>query len=230
MDDNVWQEMVSYYDERAREYDEIYLGKGPAIPDPVAYEKDVKKITEMVSTFGKDYLIDIGCGTGFWLPYYTPNCSPITLLDQSEKMLSECKRRVDKLRLKDKCHFVCGDFFKVNFEECLFESALAGFFISHITLEQEQLFFTKLKKLVKPNGQLMLIESAWSSKRQQYRKKEGMQERVLNDGRKFGVYKRYFDKSDMEGIFERYRLKLRSYYMGDVILAVMGEVTNEYTV
>lgn len=230
MDDDLRQDMASYYDERAQEYDEIYLGKGPAIPDPVAYEKDVKKITEMVSEFGRGHLIDVGCGTGFWLPYYAPNCSQITLLDQSKKMLSECKRRVDKLGLKDKCNFVRGDFYEVNFEGCSFESASVGFFISHLTLEQEQSFFVKLKKILKPNRQLMLIESAWSSKRQQYRKKEGTQERVLNDGRKFTVYKRYFDRADIEGIFERYRLKLQSYYMGDVILAAIGECTDVYAV
>ena len=222
--DNIFkQEMASYYDERAREYDEIYQGKGPAIPDPIAYKKDVKRIGEIVSSFGRGHLIDIGCGTGFWLPYYAQNCSQITLIDQSEKMLSECKRRVDELGVKSKCHFVQGDFFEIGFENCLFESALVGFLISHLTLEQEQLFFGKLKKILKPNGQLMLIDSAWSSKRQEYRKKEGMHERVLNDGRIFTIYKRYFDKSDIEGIFKKYGFKLQSYYMGDLMLAVIGE-------
>lgn len=229
MDDDLQQEIASYYDERAREYDEIYIGKGPAIPDPMAYEEDVKKIIQMASAFGRGHLIDIGCGTGFWLPHYAPNCAQITLLDQSEKMLSECKRRVGELELTDKCHFIQGDFFEVTFKESSFESTLVGFLISHLTLEQEQSFMVKLKKILKANGQLMLIESAWSSKRQQYRRKEGMQERVLNDGRKFTVYKRYFDKSDVEEIFKRHGFKLQSYYMGDVILAATGEVTNKYT-
>jgi len=62
------KEMMSYYDERAREYDEIYLGKGPAsIPDPIAYKNEVTKISRIVSTFGRGHLIDVGCGTGFCL-------------------------------------------------------------------------------------------------------------------------------------------------------------------
>lgn len=231
MDDKPKQEMISYYDERAQEYDEIYLGKGPAIPDTVAYKNDVTKIREVVSAFGRDHLIDIGCGTGFWLPYYARNCSRITLIDQSEKMLLECKRRVDKLRLKYKCHFVQGDFLEVSFENRLFESALAGFFVSHLSLELEQAFFVKLKRILKPNGRLMLIDSAWSRKRQQYRRKESKQERVLKDGRPFTIYKRYFDKSDIEEMFMRYRFKLESYYMGDVFLAVTGENhANEETI
>lgn len=223
MDDKLIQEMMSYYNERAQEYDKIYSGKGPAIPDTVAYKNDVTKIREMVSAFGRDHLMDVGCGTGFWLPYYARNCSGITLIDQSEKMLSECKRRVDKLGLKHKCRFVQGDFFEVTFENCLFESAFAGFLLSHLSLELEQTFFVKLKKVLKPNGQLMFIDSAWSRKRQQYRRKESKQERVLRDGRTFTIYKRYFDKSDIEEMSMRYRFKLEPCYIGDVFLAVIGE-------
>ncbi len=106
MDDKLKQEMMSYYDERAQEYDEIYIGKGPAIPGSAAYKNDVTKISEMISAFGRGHLIDIGCGTGFWLPHYARNCSRITLIEQSENMLSECRRRVDKFGLKGKCHFL----------------------------------------------------------------------------------------------------------------------------
>lgn len=217
------RETISYYDERAEEYEEIYLGKGPAIPAPDAYKNDVTKISEMVLSFGRGHLIDIGCGTGFWLPYYAQNCSRITLVDQSEKMLSVCKRRVDKLGLKGKCHFVQGDFFEVTFEGYLFDSAFVGFFISHLTPTIERVFFKKLKRILKSGGQLMVIDSAWAIKRQQYRKKEGLQKRVLNDGRIFTIYKRYFDKFDIEEMFERYHFELELFYIGDVFLAVTGE-------
>ena len=224
MDKSLKQKIALYYDERAREYDEIYIGKGPAIPDPIAYQKDVKKVSEIASGFGEGHLIDIGCGTGFWLPYYAQNCSLITLLDQSEKMLSECKKRVDELGLKYKCNLVKGDFFETHFEDSSFDSTLTGFLISHLTSEQEKSFFVKLKKSLKPQGQLMLIDSAWSDKRKQFRKKEGMQDRVLNDGRVFTIYKRYFDKSDVEQIFEKHSFKLQSFYCGEVMLVSIGEV------
>jgi len=219
---NNFKEMMVYYNERAKEYDEVYIGKGPAIPYPDACRNDVSKIKKMVSSFGKGHLIDIGCGTGFWLPYYSQNCSKITLIDQSEEMILECKERVDKLRLKNRCDFVQGDFFEVEFENCLFESVVTGFFISHITSELEQVFFAKLNKILKPNAQLMIIDSAWSSKREQYRKKEGIQKRVLNNGRIFTIYKRYFNGSDIEEILERHRFKLKSSYIGDVFLVIIG--------
>ena len=224
MGDKLKQEMMSYYDERAQEYDEIYLGKGPAsILDSTIYINEETKIGRIVSTFGRGHLIDVGCGTGFWLPYYARNCSRVTLIDQSKNMLSECKRRTENLGLKDKCCFAQGDFFELAFRKCIFDSAIVGFLISHLSLEREQSFFAKLKKILKPNAPLMIIDSAWSKKRRQYREKEGIQERHLNDGRIFTIYKRYFDNSDIEEMFKRHLLKLESSYIGDVFLAVIGE-------
>ena len=223
MDEKLQKEMMAYYDQRAEEYDEIYLGKGPAIPDSLAYKNDVKKISQMVSKFGKGNLIDIACGTGFWLPYYESNCSKITLIDQSEKMFSQCQRKVDELGIKSKCHFVQKDFFKVKLGNSVFERAIVGFFISHLSRQHQQVFFERLKKILKSDAQLMIIDSAWSKKRQKYRKKEGIQERVLSDGRTFNVYKRYFDQPDIEEMFRRYLFTLKSSYMGDVFLAAIGE-------
>jgi len=223
MDKKFKEEMITYYDERAGEYDEVYLGKGPAIPDPIAYRNDVSKIRTIALKFGRGHLIDIGCGTGFWLPYYEQNCLKITLLDESEKMLSECERRISKLGLEDKFYFIQGDFFKVKMENSVFDSAIIGFFISHLSRGEEENFFKKLKKILREDGRVMLIDSAWSKKREQYRKKEGIHERTLNDGRKFTIYKRYFDRSNIERMFKKYLLGLESLYIGDVFLVAVGK-------
>jgi ubiquinone/menaquinone biosynthesis C-methylase UbiE len=223
MDDNIIREMMSYYDERAEEYDGIYLGKGHTTIDPDVYRKDVAKTSEMVSRFGKGHLIDIACGAGFWLPNYARNCSQITFLDQSERMLSKCKDRVERLELTDISCFIRGDFLDVNLEASKYDCALVGFFLSHLTFEQEEAFFGKLKTILKANPQLMLIDSAWNERRQWYREKEGIQERVLNDGRIFRIYKRYFEKSDVEEMFKKHDFEIISYYIGDALIAAIAE-------
>lgn len=223
MNEELKQGMYSYYDERSREYEEIYSGKGPGIPDPALYKNDIERITRIVSTLGCGHLIDIGCGTGFWLACYAPNCSQITLIDQSEKMLAECKKKVDKWGLKDKCYFAEGDFLEVTFDDCMFDSALVGFLVSHFTSEVEQAFFVKVKKILKPQAKFIFIDSAWTTKRQPYREKEGLLRRTLNDGRTFTIYKRYFNKSDVEELFQKYGFKLESLYFGDVFLAATGK-------
>ena len=222
-DDNIIREMMSYYDERAEEYDEIYLGKSHTTIDADVYRKDVANVSEMVSRFGKGHLIDIACGAGFWLPNYARNCNQITFLDQSARMLSKCKDRVEELGLADISSFIQGDFLDIKLEASKYDCALVGFLLSHITLEQEKTFFRKLEENLKANPQLMFIESAWNKRRQRYQEKEGVQERVLNNGRIFRVYKRYFDKPAVEEMFEWYKFEVISYYTGEAIIAAIAE-------
>jgi ubiquinone/menaquinone biosynthesis C-methylase UbiE len=223
MDDEIRQGIMSYYSERADEYDDIYLGKGHASIDPDVYKRDVAKVSEIVSRFGKGHLIDIACGTGFWLPNYARNCNQITFLDQSERMLSKCKDRVEELGLTAISSFIQGDFLDVNLETWKYDCALVGFLLSHLTFEQERVFFRKLEEILRSNPQLMLIDSAWNKRREKYREKEGIQERVLNDGRIFRIYKRYFEKSDVEEMLKRYNFKVRSYYVGEALIAAIAE-------
>lgn len=231
MDNNLKKELINYYDERAKEYDEVYMCKFPFITESDPYKKeaeelnkkDVKEIIKITSKFGRGDLIDIGCGTGFWLPYYEKNCDAITLVDDSENMFSECRKRVTDLGVWSKCHFIKGDFFTLNFENQIFDSAIAGFFISHLEVESERNFFNRLKNILRPKAEFLFIDSVWSKWRSQYREKEGLHERTLNDGRKFTIYKRYFDRSDVERMFKNYLFNIDSFYIGDAFLVATGE-------
>ncbi len=213
---------ITYYDARASEYDDVYLGRAPGALDRRLYEKDTRKIGQLCQHFGSGRSIDIGCGTGFWLSYYAKNCRQIVLIDRSESMLVECGLRVKKLRLLDKCEFITGDFFDYYFSDESFGSCFVGFFISHLSGEREKFFFEKVKKILNPKSQVMLIDSAWSEARQKCREKEGMQERTLRDGRKFTLYKKYFDQSDIENVFKNHGLHLEEIYFGDVFFGVRG--------
>jgi len=223
MDDRIVREMMVYYDERAEEYDEIYLGRGHTTIDPDVYRKDVAQVSAMVSRFGRGHLIDIACGTGFWLPNYARNCSQITFLDQSERMLAKCRGRAERLGLGDVSSFIQGDFLDVHLEAMKYDCALVGFFLSHLTLAQEEAFFGKVEAILKANPQLMFIDSAWNERRRRYQEKEGIQERVLNDGRTFIVYKRYFEQSDVEEMFKKHGLGIASQYIGDAWIAAIAE-------
>jgi ubiquinone/menaquinone biosynthesis C-methylase UbiE len=222
-DDELRRGMMSYYSERANGYDAIYLGKGHVTIDPDVYKRDVANVSKMISGFGKGYLIDIACGTGFWLSHYARNCVQITFLDQSERMLAKCKDRVEDLRMTDRSLFIQGDFFDTALETRKYDCALVGFLLSHLTFEQEQVFFGKLKEILKTNSQFMFIDSVWNKRREQWRAKEGIQERILNYGRAYRIYKRYFEGSDVDQMFKRYGFGIKSYYVGEAFIAATAE-------
>ncbi len=218
--------MFEYYNERAKEYEELYtLGKGPAsIPDPEAYKREVNILAGIAGEFCYGSVIDIACGTGFWLPYYVRQCSQVTLIDQSAKMLSVCKEKVSSLEVQDKCNLVCDDFLAHQFNVANFDCALMGFFISHLSQKEEQEFFEKLKSILKPSGKFLIFDSTWNEERARTREKQGKHQRKLNNGRAFDIYKRYFEKDDIIRMGKQYRLTLSLGHVGRIFIAATGKL------
>jgi ubiquinone/menaquinone biosynthesis C-methylase UbiE len=73
-------------------------------------------------------IMDLACGTAYWLPHYAPNCSRIALFDQSDRMLTEARAKATLLGVDDRCSFVRCDFFEHEFEQNSYDTALVGFF------------------------------------------------------------------------------------------------------
>ena len=218
------ESMFDYYDERAGEYEELYtLGAGPAsIPEPEAYKEEVQILAGICAKLCTGRMIDIACGTGFWLPYYAPNCSEITLLDHSKRMLGKCRDKITRLRISDKCCVIQGDFFEKDLNAGSFDSALAGFFVSHLTRDKEADFFEKLRSILRAGGRFVVFESAWNEERAKTRDKEGRHLRKLNDGREFEIHKKYFEAHDVADIRERYGLECKVEHIGRVFIAFSG--------
>jgi len=227
MDSYLRQSMFRYYDERAPEYEEAYLlGTGTAsICDPGVFQAEASLLGHIVERFGHGRIIDVACGTAYWLPRYARRCSHITLLDQSEKMLDESKRKAATLGVLDRCSIVRADFFDYQFALRSYDSALIGFLFSHLTDEHERLVFTRLKTLLDEDGEFLILDSAWSTERAQFNTKVEHQERQLNDGKRFEIYKRYFDEGDIRGWGDKYNVALRVEHFGTAFLAVSGRTS-----
>jgi ubiquinone/menaquinone biosynthesis C-methylase UbiE len=224
MDEQLAQEMLLYYDERAAEYDDVYRGAGPAIRRYAdKYQRNTAQVCAIVAGFGHGHLVDIACGTGFWAPHYAGNCERFTFVDQSAGMLTECRQRVESLGLSDVSRFVQGNVLDIPLAPATYDCALVGFLLSHFTAEQEDAFFAKLKTILKPTARLMIVDSYWSERRKNGgRKKEGEQERVLNDGRPFKIYKKYFDAPDIKEMLARHAFACESLHVGDMFIAAVA--------
>lgn len=225
MDADLRQSMLTYYEERALEYEEAYLlGTGTSsIPDPEVFRAEARMLGDVVGGFAKGRLIDLACGTGFWLRHYVHQCSSVTLFDQSLAMLDECVKKAQMLAVTERCSFVQGDFFGSQFERHGYDTALVGFFLSHLTEVQEQYLFDSLHSMLAPSGRILVLDSAWSAERARFNAKVGRQRRRLNDGTEFDIYKRYCDAQDISGWEERYGVRLALEHFGAAFFAVRGE-------
>ena len=223
------QELFEYYDERAPEYEDFYRGKFPAkVPDPAIYKNDTKSIQKLLPGNIRGKCIDIACGTGFWLPIYKKNCTIITLIDQSEGMLAECTKKIHKLGIEDKTEIIRDDIFNHIFKENEYDSAVIGFFISHFNETGLTNFFNILKTLLKPGGKFTIIDSIWNEVIARIRpNKAGIIKRSLKDGREFEIYKRYFEKQDLQDLAENFNINLEVIYLGKVFFLAIGNFINK---
>ena len=146
----------------------------------------------------------------------------MTLVDQSESMLSICRQKAESSRIERSCEFFCVDVLRHGFPHGLYDCALVGFLLSHLTDEQTGAFFEALKAVLKPDGRFLVLDSIWSTERARRRQKRGRQQRVLNDGRRFDIYKRYFDASDLEKMQSQYGLYLPVVHQGHVFIGGIG--------
>ncbi len=228
MDSSLRHSMLRYYDERATEYEEAYLlGTGTAsIPNSQVFRAEASLLGDIVERFGNGRMIDLACGTAYWLPRYVGGCSAVTLFDQSPRMLDECQTKVSTLGVGDRCTLICGDFFDYEFGSVEYDSALLGFFLSHVTEKQERLVFEALKRMLGTTGRFLILDSAWSLERARFNAKVERQQRQLNDGTRFDIYKRYFDQQDISQWETKYDMSATIEHFGTAFLAVSGKFTD----
>jgi ubiquinone/menaquinone biosynthesis C-methylase UbiE len=226
MDDDLRQSMLRYYDERAAEYEEAYTrGTGTSsIADPEVFRVEAMALTRVVERVARGRLMDLACGTAYWLPAYAPRCTSITLFDQSPRMLDEARQKAAALGVAERCSLVCADFFASAFPPATCDTVLVGFLLSHLTPEQEPALFDALRTLLSPGGRFLLLDSAWTTERAAVNAKVERQPRQLNDGTRFDIYKRYLDRNDIAG-WTKYGATVNVEHFGTAFFAVSGEVT-----
>jgi ubiquinone/menaquinone biosynthesis C-methylase UbiE len=141
-----------YYDARAPEYDEWYLGQGRFEGlDRPDWEAAVRALQDAIARLPRANTLDVACGTGF-LTEHLPG--EITALDQSERMLAVARERAPHATL------IQGDALDLPFADDSFERVFTGHFYGHLEETERQT-------------------------------------RILNDGSRFTVYKRYFDADQL---------------------------------
>ena len=169
--------MREYYEQRAPEYDDWWLGTGLfASRERPGWEADVAALQASLAALAPARTLDVACGTGF-LTRHLPG--EITGLDQSAGMLEVARARMPGAT------FVRGDALDPPFEAGAFERVHAGHFYGHLIPEQRTAFLALAARLA---GELVITDSALRPAGEP----EAWQERELNDGSRHRVYKRWF--------------------------------------
>jgi len=168
----------AYYDRRAPEYDEWYRGAGRfAERDRPGWGQEVEALGLALAALPPARTLDVACGTGF-LTRLLPG--ELVGLDQSEAMLEEARRQAPDAT------YVQGDALSLPFEDGAFERVFTAHFYGHLEDGDRERFVAEARRLA---PELVVVDSALREDVDS----EERQERILNDGSRWEVYKRYFE-------------------------------------
>jgi len=120
--------------------------------------------------------LDVACGTG-WLTQHLRG--GIVGLDASQSMLEVAAERIPE------AEFIVGDALELPFDEGSFERVVTGHFYGHLEEAERLRFLAEARRVA---GELVVVDSALHDGVEPVE----WQERVLNDGSRWEVYKRYF--------------------------------------
>jgi demethylmenaquinone methyltransferase/2-methoxy-6-polyprenyl-1,4-benzoquinol methylase len=172
----------AYYDRRAPEYDEWYLGSGRfAERDRPGWEAEVEGLRRALEGLPPARTLDVACGTGF-LTRHLPG--EVVGLDQSASMLEEARRQAPQAT------FLEGDALTLPFEDCTFDRVFTAHFYGHLEHDERERFLGEASRVAK---ELVVADSALRPDVEP----EERQERILNDGSRWEVYKRYFSADEL---------------------------------
>jgi ubiquinone/menaquinone biosynthesis C-methylase UbiE len=166
-----------YYDTRAPEYDEWYLGVGRfADRDRPDWNDELADLIAMIEALPPKRTLDVACGTGFLTRHLN---GKITGLDQSARMLETARERMPEAT------FVRGDALQLPFPDDSFDRVFTGHFYGHLREEERIRFLGEARRVA---AELVVVDAS----NEHVSVEEEMQERILNDGSRGEVYKRYF--------------------------------------
>ena len=174
--------MREYYDVRAPEYDDWYLGVGRfGDLDRPEWHASVRLLEQTIAALDVADTLDVACGTGYLTRHLR---GTITALDQSERMLAIARERVPGARC------VRGDAFALPFADASFDRIFTAHFYGHLQQDEQAVFLAEARRVA---AELVVVDAAVRPDREPAE----WQERVLNDGSRFPVYKRYFEADQL---------------------------------
>ncbi len=144
-------DMISYYRQRASEYERIY-----AKPERQA---DLKRLRGLVGeAFRGHHVLEVSCGTGYWTEVFAPVARSVVACDISPEVLEIAR---GKNWGSASVEFLQADSYALpNFDRS-YSAVFSGFWWSHIPRRRIRGFLTQLHERLEPGARVMFIDNRY---------------------------------------------------------------------
>ena len=176
------ERMKEYYERRAAEYDDAYLGTGAySGRDRPGFGEELARVVTLVGDLPPARVLDVGCGTGFMTRHLK---GEVVGLDQSAAMLGIARGRIPRAT------FVRGDALGLPFPDGAFGRAFVGNLPGVLTPPERAALVREARRVA---SELVVFETsdALAGEAEQW------QERTLSDASRHRIYRRYFAAGDL---------------------------------
>jgi ubiquinone/menaquinone biosynthesis C-methylase UbiE len=167
----------AYYDNRASEYDNFWLGRGLfSDRERPGWDNERAVLEGVVAALPPGRTLDVACGTGFLTRHLRGG---VVGLDSSERMLEIARRQAPAAR------FVAGDALALPFPDDSFERVFTSYFYCHLERPERESFLAEARRVA---PELVVVASVPG----EGDPLERWEERQLENGSRWTVYKRVF--------------------------------------
>ncbi len=174
--------MKAYYDARAEEYDDWWLGRGLyADRERPGWEHALADLVAAIRLLPAVRTLDVACGTGFLTRHLRGD---VVGLDASLRMLSLARRQAPAAR------FVQGDALALPFPDARFDRVFASYFYCHLEDDDRSRFVAEARRVA---GEVVVVGSILQKGTEAAR----WEERTLRDGSSWTVFKRVFEPLEL---------------------------------
>jgi ubiquinone/menaquinone biosynthesis C-methylase UbiE len=172
----------TYYDRRAQEYDDWWLGRG-LYADRIrpGWDDELDALADVIASLPPLRTLDVACGTGFLTRHLQGD---VVGLDQSERMLQVARQQSPGAR------FVQGDALALPFQDGDFDRVFTSYFYCHLEEDERTRFLAEARRVA---TELVVVGSVHQTGTEPTR----WEERVLKDGSRWTVFKRVFTGEEL---------------------------------
>ncbi|HEY3072266.1 MAG TPA: class I SAM-dependent methyltransferase [Candidatus Limnocylindrales bacterium] len=194
-------EMVTYYEARASEYDDWYLRRGRYERGPlhdVAWAAELDEAGRWLDGLPiSGEIVELAAGTGWWSPLLAAK-GELSLYDAAPAPLDRARERLVAHRLR--AHLHVRDAWAEPDRQV--DAVFCGFWLSHVPRSRLARFLGIVRRWLKPGGVFAFIDSRFDPQsnaidHQPVRDQETMTRR-LDDGREFTIPKVYYEPHELE--------------------------------